>query len=106
MEFEVWGSQNPDPNYNPDEHNGDFGESWTLLQHCTVMRPSGNEVPTSSTRKDNTAEDVAAALAGHEFMLQNAGSVRYIRIKALKNWDSANRAFVNIASVAFWAMQY
>lgn len=106
MEFEVWGSLDPDPNYNPDEHNGEFGDSWVLLQTCTVNRPSGNIVATAATRSDNTPEDIAVASAGHEFSLQNAEKIRYIRIKAIKNWDSANRAFVNIASVAFWAMQY
>ncbi|MEL7589240.1 MAG: DUF4998 domain-containing protein [Prolixibacteraceae bacterium] len=105
-EFEIWGSASPDANYNPDEHNGEFGETWTLLQTCTVNRPSGNIVATTATRSDNTSEDIAAAMAGHEFSLQNAEKIRYIRIKATGNWDSANRAFVNIASVAFWAMQY
>lgn len=106
MEFEIWGSSDPDPNYNPEEHNGEFGDSWVLLQTCKVNRPSGNTIPAGATRNDNTPEDIAAASSGHEFYLENAEKVRYIRIKATKNWDSANRAFVNIASVAFWAMQY
>lgn len=101
-EFEVWGSLNPDPDYNPDDHGGDFGSSWVLLQSCTVNRPSGNTVAATSTRKDNTNEDIAAAEAGHEFLLNDAGEVRYVRIKVLSNWDYADRAFVNISAIALW----
>jgi hypothetical protein len=106
MEFEVWGSLNPDRSYNPDEHNGSFGDSWVLLQSCTVNRPSGNVMPAGATRGDNTAEDIAAAAAGHQYTLENAKEIRYIRIKAIKNWDSASRPFVNIASIDLTAMQY
>lgn len=106
MEFEVWGSLSPDLNYNPDDHNGNFGDSWVLLQACTVNRPSGNVIPAGATRGDNTSEDIAAAAAGHQFILENATEIRYIRIKAIKNWDSAARPFVNIASIDLSAMQY
>lgn len=102
-EFEVWGSLNPDPDYNPDDHGGDFGSSWVLLQSCTVNRPSGNTLPTKSTRSDNTDEDIAAAEAGHEFFFDNVVKVRYVRIKVLSNWDYADRAYVNICAIAFWA---
>lgn len=104
--FEVWGSLNPDVNYNPDDHSGNFGTSWVLLQTCVINRPSGNIKPTAATRNDNTQQDIDAAIAGHEFTLNVAGSFRYIRIKGIENWDSANKPYVNIASVAFWAMQY
>ncbi|HAZ02059.1 MAG: hypothetical protein A2W90_09140 [Bacteroidetes bacterium GWF2_42_66] len=106
MEFEVWGSLNPDPNYNPDDHNGDFGNSWVLLQSCSVNRPSGNTVPAGATRGDNSAADIAAAVAGHAYILENAKEIRYIRIKAIKNWDSAGSPYVNIASIDLRAMQY
>lgn len=106
MEFEVWGSLDPDPTYNPDDNGGDFGDRWTLLQACTVNRPSGNILPTSSPRTDNSTEDISAAIAGHKFALENAGNVRYVRIKALKNWHHTGSAYVNIAAVNFEAMQY
>ncbi|GAA4311850.1 DUF4998 domain-containing protein [Compostibacter hankyongensis] len=102
MEFEVWGSLNPDPDYNPDDHGGDFDDSWVLLQSCKVERPSGNTIASGATRSDNTAEDIAAAEAGHEFSFNDAGKVRYLRIKVLKNWDAAGRGFVNIAALAIW----
>lgn len=104
--FEVWGSLNPDVNYNPDEHSGNFGSSWVLLQTCAINRPSGNIRPTSSTRNDNTQQDIDAAMSGHEFTFNNSGKIRYIRIKGIENWDSAIKPYINIASVAFWAMQY
>jgi len=106
MEFEVWGSLNPDPNYNPDDHGGNFGDSWVLLKSCTVNRPSVNTIAATATRSDNSQADIDAAVAGHEFAFNNAGKIRYVRIKALKNWDYAGRSYVNIAAVAFWAMQY
>jgi hypothetical protein len=101
-EFEVWGSLNPDPDYNPDAHGGNFGSSWVLLQSCIVNRPSGNTLPAKSTRTDNTDEDIAAAEAGHEFHFNDVGKVRYVRIKVLSNWDYAGRAYVNICAIAFW----
>lgn len=105
--FEVWGSPAPDVNHNPDDHGGDFGDSWVLLQTCVVDRPSGNDKPTSSTRSDNTQEDIDAAIAGHEFILNNSGNkYRYLRIKGIENWDYADRTYVNIASIALWAIQY
>lgn len=100
--FEVWGSLNPDLDYNPDDHGGDFGPSWVLMATCTVDRPSGNTISTKSTRSDNTSEDIDAAVAGHEFFFNPVGKVRYIRIKVLTNWDYADRAYVNIATIAFW----
>jgi len=106
-QFEIWGAIEPDENYNPDEHSGDFGETWELLQTCVVLRPSGDVKGTSSTRNDNTEEDINAAIAGHEYSLNNSGKkYRYIRIKAIENWDYADRAYVNIASIDLQAIQY
>lgn len=104
--FEVWGSLSPDLSYNPDEHGGNFGDTWVLLKSCLINRPSGNVRPTAATRNDNSQLDIDAALTGHEFTLNSAGKIRYIRIKSIDNWDSAIKPYVNIASVAFWAMQY
>ncbi len=105
-EFEVWGALDPDFTYNPDNHGGDFGTGWVLLQSCVVNRPSGNVIPAGATRPDNTAEDIAAAVAGHEYSFTYTGKVRYLRIKTTANWDSAKRGFANIASISLWAMQY
>lgn len=106
-EFEIWGAIEPDENYNPDENGGDFGDTWELLQTCTVQRPSGDFKATSSKREDNTDEDVEAAIAGHEFSLNTQGQkYRYLRIKAIENWDYADRPYVNIAAINLWAIQY
>lgn len=105
-EFEIWGAVDPDPSHNPDDYGGDFGPSWTLLKSCSVDRPSGNKKPTSATRNDNTEEDIQVALAGHNYVFDDVKSVRYIRIKGTKTWDSADRAFINISALRFWAMQY
>ncbi len=103
--FEVWGSANPDINYNPDDHEGVFDDSWTLLSVCEVNRPSGNTVIAGSSRADNTQEDIDAALAGHEFELEDHGKVRYLRVKVLEDWHSAND-YVNIAAISLKAFQY
>lgn len=100
--FEVWGSLAPDASYDPDDHGGDFGPSWVLLASCEVDRPSGNVIPSGATRSDNTSEDIAAAVAGHEFFFNPEGKIRYIRIKGIETWDSAKRGFINIASIAIW----
>lgn len=100
--FEVWGSIDPDENYNPDDHGGDFGPSWVLLATCNVDRPSGNILPSGSTRSDNSTEDIDAAVSGHEFFFNSVGKVHFIRIKGIETWDSAKRGFINIASIALW----
>lgn len=97
-EFEVWGSANPDPNYNPDDHGGDFGSSWVLLKSVEVTRPSGNPIGAS-----NTPQDIAAGLAGQEVFFNDVGAVKYIRIKAISNWDSKHRDYVNISSIVLWS---
>ena len=104
-EFEVWGSLNPDFSYNPDDHAGDFGSDWTLLQSCVVNRPSGNILgPSGATRPDNAANDIAEAVAGHEYLFNYTGEIRYLRIKTITNWDGDGRSFTTIASIALWAL--
>lgn len=105
-EFEVWGSLDPDFSYNPDDHDGNFGGDWVLLQSCVVNRPSGNVIANDATRTDNTAEDIEAAMSGHDYSFSYTGNIRYVRIKTIANWDAAGRAFTNIASIALWGMQY
>lgn len=75
--FEIWGSDNPAP-------DGSWG-SWTLLNTCTVIKPSGSPLNT------NTAADIAAAAAGQEFIMPSGNpSTRYIRIKVLSNWGNGS----------------
>lgn len=85
--FEVWGSNNPNP-------DGTW-DSWTKLTTCTSIKPSGSPLGT------NTAADIAYAKAGEEFVLP-AGSpkVRYIRIKCLTNWG--NGSFMALEELTFY----
>lgn len=104
-EFEVWGSFEPDPEYNPDEHDGLFDDSWILLASCTVDRPSGSTLAPGALRSDNTPEDIAAAVAGHEFIFENSQKIRYLRINVLENWRNDGSEYVNIAAINLWAWQ-
>ena len=75
--FEIWGSDNP-------AADGSWA-SWTLLRSCEVPKPSGSPVGT------NTPADVAAAAAGHDFVLPaTVPRTRYIRIKVLSNWGNGS----------------
>lgn len=107
-EFEVWGALDPDFSYNPDDHGGDFGPDWVLLSHCVVNRPSGNYIPpgTATTRSDNTEEDIAVAVSGHEYSFDYTGKVRYFRIKGIGTWDPRQRQFIQVSSIQLWGMQY
>lgn len=85
--FEVWGSNNPDP-------DGSW-ESWNKLLTCTSVKPSGAPVGT------NTPADIAYAKAGEEFVFP-AGTpkYRYVRIKMLENWGGGT--FMTMEELTFW----
>jgi hypothetical protein len=88
-EFEIYGSANPDP-------NGTWDNSWTLLAHRTVIKPSGLPVGTTS------AADLAAAETGELMDISlTAPKVRYIRVKVLRTWTDGGYA-ANIAEMSFW----
>ena len=71
--FEVWGSDNPDP-------DGSW-DSWVKLGSFENVKPSGLPYGQCS------AEDVELALAGFNYDLDpNAPKVSYLRIKSLENW--------------------
>lgn len=106
MRFEVWGALAPDVTYNPDDHEGVFDNTWSLLQTCNVSRPTGNTIPTVQRRKDNTPEDIQAAQSGHEFVFNNAGRIRYLRINSLANWHYSGQTYVNIAAIRLWSNEY
>lgn len=89
--FEIWGSNNP-------AADGSWA-SWTLLRTCESVKPSGSPVGT------NTAEDVAAAAAGQEFIMP-AGTpkTRFIRIKVLSNWG--NGSFQALGEFTFYTKEH
>jgi len=88
--FEIWGSNEP-------AADGSWA-SWTLLRTCESIKPSGSPLNT------NTAEDVAAAAAGQEFVMPDSTpKVRYIRIKVLSNWG--NGSFQAIGEFTFFSKE-
>ncbi len=88
-EFEVYGADNPNP-------NGAWDNSWTLLAHHTVIKPSGLPVGTTN------AADLAAAETGELMDIPlTAPKVRYIRLKILRTWTDGGYA-ANVAEMSFW----
>ncbi|WP_316839507.1 DUF4998 domain-containing protein [Pedobacter gandavensis] len=85
--FEIWGSNNPNP-------DGSW-ESWTRLMSCESLKPSG--LP----KGQNSAVDIAYAKAGEEFVFPaETPKVRYLRLKLLENWG--NGSFMTMAEVNLW----
>lgn len=88
-EFEIYGSANPNP-------NGSWDNSWTLLAHHTVIKPSG--LPVGQTN----STDVTAAETGEMMDVPlSAPKVRYIRVKILRTWTDGGYA-ANIAEMSLW----
>ena len=70
----IWGSNAPAP-------DGSFN-GWTLLGQFEVIKPSGQPMDV------NSDEDIAAAVAGHNFEFDGATiPVRYLRFQTLETWD-------------------
>ena len=92
-EFEIWGSDNPSP-------DGSY-DGWTLMGEYEVVRPSG-----LSVGDELTAEDIAQAEAGFEFIVSpNAPPVKYIRFKILSSFASprnSEKAAVWFKEFTFW----
>ncbi|SEM64962.1 protein of unknown function [bacterium A37T11] len=71
--FEIWGSENPNP-------DGSW-DSWTKIGTFENIKPSG--LPYGQ----NSAEDFAAGKAGFDYNFNSdAPKVRYLRFKNLQNW--------------------
>ncbi|MCK0155714.1 DUF4959 domain-containing protein [Cellulophaga sp. F20128] len=88
--FEIWGI---------DEIPADDGASfdgWTLLiANGEVIKPSGAAIGVRS------AEDDAAAAAGHEFDAPiDAPPIRYIRFVQIENWTEGK--FLHVMEFEFW----
>ncbi len=87
--WEIWGSASPNP-------DGSWDDSWTLLQVCESIKPSGSPSGTL------TEADIQHAVSGEDYDIPAQNPVRYIRIKALQNWDSLEREYVNIGQITLW----
>lgn len=80
--FELWGSNDPTP-------DGNYS-SWVKLADCEIIRPSG-----LTPGQAVTAEDVAAAKAGHEYSIpEDAPAVRYIRIRVTETFENQPQFFI------------
>jgi hypothetical protein len=77
--FEVYSSDDLS-----DEPGGDWSQ-WTLRATCTIVKPSGASIGTT------TDEDMEQALNGHDFKLPlDMPPVRYIRLRQVKCWESVD----------------
>ncbi|WP_308991131.1 DUF5000 domain-containing lipoprotein [Mariniflexile litorale] len=75
-EFEVWGSETPNP-------DGSLDQTWIKLGAYNAVKPSG--LPFGQ----QTDEDYQTANAGFSWEFEpTAPKVRYLRIKSLKNWGA------------------
>ncbi|MGY0036734.1 DUF5000 domain-containing lipoprotein [Pedobacter sp. NJ-S-72] len=87
-DFEIWGSNNPNP-------NGDMDATWTRLVTCNVVKPSGSPYGVE------TAADIAYGKKGFAFDFPaGLGSYRYVRIRSLKNWSGSY--FMSIGEFTLW----
>ncbi|WP_167290392.1 DUF4998 domain-containing protein [Paraflavitalea devenefica] len=85
--FELYGSNNPDP-------DGSW-TSWTKLGDYTSIKPSGLPVG------QNSQTDIDYAKAGEEFTAPGGTPpYRYYRFKLLTNWG--NRSFMTIEEFTFY----
>jgi hypothetical protein len=87
-EWEIWGTNTP----------GDVN-SWVLLDHRVMVKPSG--LPLGQVSND----DVSTARAGHEYEFDlNVPAVRYLAWKHIDNWASigGSTGFLHMSEMKFW----
>lgn len=94
--FDVWGTDElkwdrTDHIYGTNEWKAD----WHLLAQCEMIKPSGSAMGT------NTAEDIAAAIAGFEFEFsQDVPKTRYVRFEVHETWGKT--ATLHIAEISVY----
>lgn len=87
-EWEIWGTNTPND-----------VNSWTLLSHEVMVKPSG--LPIGQVTND----DVEIARAGHEYEFElGSPAVRYIAWKQIDNWASIGGAtgFLHMSEMKIW----
>ncbi len=83
----MWGSVNPNQD---GSYNG-----WVKLMDCESIKPSKSPLGT------NTADDVAYAKAGEEYIFPVGGpDVRYIRFECHQNWSNSGK--LHMMELTFW----
>lgn len=86
--FEVWGSNNPNP-------NGSFDASWTKLANFTSVKPSGQP------KGQNSDADYAFARAGEKFTFPaSLAAVQYVRFKVLETWGGDG--YIHFSELSFF----
>lgn len=94
--FDVWGTDElkwdrTDHIYGTNEWKAD----WHLLAQCEMIKPSGSAMGT------NTAEDIAAAIAGFEFEFsQDVPKTRYVRFEVHETWGKT--ATLHVAEISVY----
>jgi hypothetical protein len=89
-EFEIWGSNNPDP-------DGGW-DNWVKLGHFVDKKPSG--VGPATEEDKNYAEVQGKDFTFPDF--KNTPAVRYIRFKLISTWDGNTSGSYRIAELTFW----
>lgn len=93
-EFEIYGRADA-----PDLNDGSM-TGWTKIMTASSQKPSGLPIG------QNTAEDLAFAKAGEEFLFDaNAPAVRYIRINVLDSWGPPADNYWYFTELAFWGYE-
>lgn len=91
--FEIWGSNNPNP-------NGSFDDSWTLLEEYESVKPSGGGV-----KDPMTAEDKEVAQNGENFIVSDtAPAVRYLRFLTRDTWG--NTVYMHLHELTFFGAKH
>ena len=81
--FEIWGSDNPNP-------NGDLDNTWKLLGTYELKKPSGLPYGTEN------ATDLATAEAGFSWEVDlSAPKVKYLRIRCQENFAGGTAMSIN-----------
>lgn len=93
--FEIWGHPGPPP------ADGSW-DGWIKLGEYEQFKPSGNTAAGSGASVVTEA-DKKFWEAGDNLTLDSEHTVRYIRIKGLKNWSNSKN--MSFAEVMFWGSE-
>jgi hypothetical protein len=98
--FEVWGTAKaPDLSLPTEYWKEEWKEDWTLFAECRIVKPSNPA--TTSADGVLTAEDKAAADAGHEFYMPLT-PVRYLRFAVTSTWIGNRDNTITIHEIEFY----
>jgi hypothetical protein len=97
--FEVWGTtKTPDLSLPIEYWKDDWRADWTKFADCQIIKPSD---PGATTQGTLTAEDMAAANAGHEFYMP-LYPVRYLRFVVNATWVGNRDNTITIHEIEFY----